>query len=187
MLFLLLLACQSTEGSWETLFQPVPVEEPAAEAPAPAEDPLAAEFAAAEALDEAEAGGWDDLAAAEEAGEPEAVEAPEAAAPEAPKPAAEAPVEAAPEAVGLATQPVWGLRLLGTIPQATPPRAAIGLPDGSEVVVAPGTLLPEVGVIVIAVGPNSAQIAKVTPAGDHATIESETLFAQYGGAASGPQ
>lgn len=191
MLFLLLLACQSTEGSWETIFQPVPVEEPAAVAAEAPEDPMADAFAEAEALDAQEAGGWGEVAEAEagvtdpegEDAEPEGEQAVEADA--APEPEPEPPVaaEAAPEPVGLASQPAWGLRLLATLPQASPPRAAIGLPDGSEVVVAPGTLLPEVGVVVVAVGKDSAQIAKVTPAGDHATIEAATLFAQYAGPA----
>jgi hypothetical protein len=68
---------------------------------------------------------------------------------------------------------------LQTLPQAQPPRAAIGLPSGEEVVVSPGSMLPEVGMVVVAVGQDMAQLARVTPNGDHAVIETTTLVAQY--------
>lgn len=73
----------------------------------------------------------------------------------------------------------WPVRLVTTVPNATPPRAILGLPDGREVVVNPGSMVPELGIVVVAISPNSADLAKVAPAGDHATIESVTLTAQY--------
>ena len=73
----------------------------------------------------------------------------------------------------------WPVRLVTTVPNASPPRAILGLPDGREVVVNPGSMVPDFGIVVVAISPNSADLAKVAPAGDHATIESVTLTAQY--------
>ena len=73
----------------------------------------------------------------------------------------------------------WPVRLVTTVPNASPPRAILGLPDGREVVVNPGSMVPDLGIVVVAISPNSADLAKVAPAGDHATIESVTLTAQY--------
>ena len=72
------------------------------------------------------------------------------------------------------------MRLLQTLHTASPPRAALGLPGGDEVVVAPGSILADEGVIVIAVGDGMVQLAKVEAEGDHAEIETVTLTAQYG-------
>lgn len=77
------------------------------------------------------------------------------------------------------TAKAWPVRLVTTIPNASPPRAILGLPDGREVVVNPGSMVPDLGIVVVAISPNSAELAKVAPAGDHATIESMTLTAQY--------
>jgi len=90
-----------------------------------------------------------------------------------------APPPEAPPAMGLPTQPAWAVRLLMTLPQAQPPRAALGLPSGEERIVSPGSMLPDLGLIVIAVGADSVQLARVTPAGDHAVVEPLTLTAQY--------
>ncbi len=83
------------------------------------------------------------------------------------------------ELMGLPNSAAWGVRLLGTIPHAQPPRAALGLPDGTEVVVSPGSMLPGVGIVIITVGPDRVQAARVTPAGDHAEVEMVNLVAQY--------
>lgn len=73
----------------------------------------------------------------------------------------------------------WPVRLVTTVPNATPPRAILGLPDGREVVVNPGSMVPDMGLVVVAIAPNSAELARIAPAGDHATIETMTLRAQY--------
>ena len=73
----------------------------------------------------------------------------------------------------------WPVRLVTTVPNATPPRAILGLPDGREVVVNPGSMVPDMGLVVVAIAPNSAELARIAPAGDHATIETVTLRAQY--------
>ncbi len=73
----------------------------------------------------------------------------------------------------------WGLRVVATIPQAQPPRAILELPAGGEVVVVPGTLLPETGVVVLAIRDRLVKIAEVTPQGAHAEVTSRELHAMY--------
>lgn len=99
-----------------------------------------------------------------------------------------APAEPAPPtAVEIATPPEqtqaapspWPVRLVKTVPEAQPPRAIVALPDGREVVVTPGMLLADQGLVVLAVGRASLDLAQVRPAGDHAQISPITLVAQY--------
>ena len=73
----------------------------------------------------------------------------------------------------------WGMRVVATIPQAQPPRAILELPGGGEVVVVPGTLLPETGVVVLAIGERLVKIAEVTPQGANAEVTSRELHAMY--------
>ena len=73
----------------------------------------------------------------------------------------------------------WPVRLVKTLPETNPPRAILGLPNGEELVVSPGSMVPAHGLVVIAIGPNSAQIAKVTPQGDHAAVSPVTLQTMY--------
>jgi hypothetical protein len=119
--------------------------------------------------------------------EPETAAAPE----ESPPPVAEAPsfpsaIEQPsapppppPSAWGETLGKSWPVRLVTTVPNASPPRAILGLPDGREVVVNPGSMVPDMGLVVVAIAPNSAELARIAPAGDHATIETLTLQAQY--------
>ena len=93
-------------------------------------------------------------------------------------PAAMAMPAAAPRALG-AVAAQFPVRLLSTLPNAQPPRAVLGLPDGTEVVVSPGTVLGNEGLVVMSVMPGRVQLAQVRPAGDHAVIESVELSAQY--------
>ena len=81
--------------------------------------------------------------------------------------------------VGVAVQAAWGVRLVQTFESRQPPKAALGMPDGQELIVAPGSMLPDVGMVVIAVGKDMVQLAHVVPEGDHAEIETTTLHAQY--------
>ncbi|MFH1463235.1 MAG: hypothetical protein ABIO70_02510, partial [Pseudomonadota bacterium] len=74
----------------------------------------------------------------------------------------------------------WPLRLVATVAGAQPPRAILGLPGGAEVVVTPGTMLPEASVVVMAVGAASVELAEVRPAGDHAVVQPRTLLALQG-------
>lgn len=176
----LLLACSRVDASWD-VFTPVaapaaPAATPAAAAE-PATDPRFAEALELQA-DAEDPWGTDGAPAEPEAAPAEPEVTPEAA------PVAEAappaPVEA-PAPVGLPSQADWGVRLLNTIPQAQPPRAAIGLPDGTELVVSPGSMLPQVGMVVLAVGPDRVQLARVKAEGDHAVVDTLTLDAQYPG------
>jgi len=103
---------------------------------------------------------------------------------EAPEPEAE-PVEA-PTAAPVAPTPAMPtvsmrgmVRVVSTVPSAQPPRAILGLGDGTEVVVRPGDLLPEAGVAVVAIGADAVQIVEVVPSGDSATLVPRTLPALY--------
>lgn len=80
----------------------------------------------------------------------------------------------------------WGLRLLSTVDQASPPRAILGLPDGSETVVKAGDMLPDERVVVLAIGRGVVQLGQVAPQGDHVTVESVFLKAMYPGATPPP-
>ena len=96
-----------------------------------------------------------------------------------PAPAVDTPKPATRPGWPIQSATAWPVRLVTTVPNASPPRAILGLPDGREVVVNPGSMVPDLGIVVVAISPNSADLAKVAPAGDHATIESVTLTAQY--------
>ena len=81
-----------------------------------------------------------------------------------------------------ALQPVgmgFGVRLVSTTSQSQPPRAILGLTDGREIVVEPGTMLPDEKLIILAIGQDSIQVAEVTPMGDRAKVESRVLQAMY--------
>lgn len=182
MLWLLLAACESIPTSGH-VFEPVVVTPRAAPAaPPPAGGPADDRFDEAEPFrisSEELAGGGkvvDEGEDEEEGGEPVELSAVDAAlAGSAPSPAG-APTAALATGGALAQFPV---RLVSTLPQAQPPRAVLGLPDGSEIVVAPGTVLGPQGLVVMAVMDGRVQLAKVTPAGDHAVIQDVELSAQY--------
>lgn len=188
MLFALLIACQSAEPSWSGMFSAVatnPDCPPVAEG-APATEPAADPFGKKPqiCIDDPFACDSEGKVLPEEPAvaevEPEQEE--EVLIEVQPEPEPEpfqAPEVQLPPAEGLATQAAWGVRLLQTMPNAQPPRAALGLPDGSEIVVSPGSMLPQAGIIVISVSADKAQLAKVEPQGDHANIETLTLFAQF--------
>jgi hypothetical protein len=98
---------------------------------------------------------------------------------------ASAPVAAAPTTTAAAMTPApragggWPMRLVRALPDTNPPRAILGLPDGREVVVSPGTMLPEHGIVVMAVGRDRLQVARIDAAGDHAAVTELSLEAQY--------
>lgn len=104
------------------------------------------------------------------------------ASPVAPAAAARAPAWTPDSAVSLS----WGLRLLSTVDAASPPRAILGLPDGSEEVVRAGDMLPEQGVVVLAVGRGVVQLGQVQPQGDHVEVESVFLRAMFPGEGVAP-
>jgi len=106
--------------------------------------------------------------------------APDLAAPAPPAPPAAPPAEGAPTpwAPDPAVAGTWPVRLVATVPDAQPPRAILRLADGREVVVTPGTLLPDPHIVVMAVGTRTVDLAEVRAAGDHADVATRTLHAQ---------
>ncbi|MCA9567009.1 MAG: hypothetical protein KC656_04165 [Myxococcales bacterium] len=73
----------------------------------------------------------------------------------------------------------WGVRLLSTVNSTLPPRAVIGLPDGTEEVVQPGSMLPDHDLVVMAVGRHVIEVAHVVPDGVQARIETRTIQALF--------
>jgi len=73
----------------------------------------------------------------------------------------------------------WAVRLVSIVPGAQPPRAILGLSDGQEIVVTPGAMVPEAGLVVLSVGTRAVQVARITGVGDHATVQSMDLSPQY--------
>lgn len=185
-LALFLVACSSTEPSSDPF---APVQPPAAPAPVVGDQAAPAEefrISSEEMQKNAAEAKAEQLPSENPLGPPgAATEEPAAAAPVAEvaplaeatppaAPAAVAPVEVAP-----ATPSPWPVRLVKTLPEAQPPRAILGLPDGTEIVVSPGSLIADQGLVVLSVGKTSLDLARVTAAGDHATIAPLTLTAQY--------
>lgn len=80
---------------------------------------------------------------------------------------------------GVASAPDWGVRLVSTVVDTQPPRAILGLANGTEVVVQPGTMLADSKLVVMAVGRDVLQISRVVPEGYQARIETKTLRAFY--------
>jgi len=77
------------------------------------------------------------------------------------------------------TSSSWPLRLVKTLPDTNPPRAILGLPSGEEIVISPGKMIPEQGLVVMSIGPDSAELARVESDGDHAAISTVSLRTQY--------
>lgn len=183
----LLVGCESMDTPGRP-FEPVAVQTDGAPASAPSPGPTFAPVP-----------GWEDVEPFE-MGSEDFVTGPPPQTPKAPAeaPAAEAdPAEAAPpppeptvqaaapaavstpplQGMGLATG--WPIRLVKAIPDAVPPRAIVGLPDGTELVVTPGAMLAAQGLIVMAIGKDQMQLAQVSAEGDHAKVIPMTLLALY--------
>lgn len=73
----------------------------------------------------------------------------------------------------------WAIRLVSTLPEAQPPRAILGLPSGQEIVVTPGSMIPEAGLVVLSIGTQGVQLARVQAMGDHANVDAISLTPQY--------
>ncbi|MBX2796957.1 MAG: hypothetical protein KTR31_04785 [Myxococcales bacterium] len=106
----------------------------------------------------------------------------------APTPLSEEPPALAPSTM----VPVWdptkplsdasfGIRVVATLLELQPPRAVLGLSDGTEHVVTPGAMLESEGLLVLAIGRDAVQIAKITPQGFHASVQTETVRTLYAG------
>lgn len=175
-----LVACTATEPSGDVF---APVAPPAARAPeAPASDDYPAEFriSSEEMQMNAAVARADQVPLDNPVGD--AAPAPVSDSEPAPTNvviAAEPAPETAPPPVDVAPATAWPVRLLKTLPEAQPPRAILGMPDGTEIVVSPGALIAEQGLVVMSVGRSTMDLARVTPSGDHAVIAQVTLTAQY--------
>jgi hypothetical protein len=88
-----------------------------------------------------------------------------------------APVQAAGWTPAMGMAGSFGVRLVATLPNAQPPRAILGLADGREVVVEPGTLLPDARIVVLAIGRDAAHVAEIVPEGDRARVVPSILTA----------
>ncbi len=183
MLLLLLLGCETSESAgWGQLFEPIAVSSTAAE---PAADPFFADEDEAWTLssDELHAGSEHSgasgtsgvVAASSPAPATPAVTPATVAAPPAlsPVPRQSVATTATDEGTG------WPVRLVQTLPDTQPPRAILGLPDGRELVVSPGTLIPDQGLVVMAISDDTLQLVKIRPRGDHAVVTEQTLHALY--------
>ena len=113
--------------------------------------------------------------------DPDSVSAPVPSAPAAPE-APPAPGTELPSPQWISDTPVggsWGVRLLATVHDVQPPRAMVALPDGTEIVVQPGQMLPEHHLVVLAVGRDAVQLARITPQGFYARVETETVGSMF--------
>ena len=72
----------------------------------------------------------------------------------------------------------WSPTLVSTIPSIPVPKAVITLPSGKDIVVQPGDILREEGVVIMSVGQDSVEIAIVSNAGGTAAIQNLTLHSQ---------
>ena len=114
--------------------------------------------------------------------------APPASPPATAQPAMLAPVAPAAAASFPPPPQGWGVRLVSTVPGAQPPRAILGLADGTEHVVVPGDLLPEAHLVVLAIGRDAVQVAEITAVGDHAEVHTYVLGALFpAGGSAAPQ
>lgn len=101
-----------------------------------------------------------------------------------PAPVAAPPAPAAP-VLGAwdPTQPLpdgsFGVRLLVTMHDMQPPMAVLGLPNGEERVVHPGDFLTDPKLVVMAIGRDVVQVAKITPAGFYARVDTQNVVALF--------
>lgn len=196
-----LVACEPLPPTGDPL-APVPASRPAASTSAPAPRPVSSEKPAnaGSGFDfDADAGSGEDpgssepldpatLLALSQGKEPPPPSNRPVPRPPEPAPVAVAPVPIAPAVVppamrvwdpALDVPADWGVRLVSTLVDTQPPRAVLGLSDGTEVVVKPGTFLPEQRLVVMAVGRNAVQVSRVVPEGYQARVETRTLSSLF--------
>ena len=97
--------------------------------------------------------------------------------------------ETIPTPTTVSTQPVmrkparvkdgWMPTLVTTLTTSPIPRAVLAMPGGEEIVVRAGDLLSEEGVIVMAIGEKSVDLATITAEGGQAKVENITLASHY--------
>ncbi|HCH63448.1 MAG: hypothetical protein CL927_13230 [Deltaproteobacteria bacterium] len=94
-----------------------------------------------------------------------------------PQPVAQASAQAV--AMSTAATTEWPIRLVRTHLDEQPPSAILALPDGRRIVVSPGDMVPERGLVVMGIGRERVQLAAIRSNGDHATVAPMELSAQY--------
>lgn len=187
----LLAACAQTTPSSDVFapVQPAPTAT-VAPAPTPVDDPELEEIFDERTDEDTEDGAASADRLAAGLGLTGPVDEPAPVEPQAPaQPELDAPVMPPAPQVLYIQPPTWtpgapldgsfGLRLVSTVVDAQPPRAILGMPSGDEQVVQPGTLLPEVGVVVLAIGQDVVQVAEIVPVGDHARVDTRLLTSMY--------
>jgi hypothetical protein len=73
----------------------------------------------------------------------------------------------------------WMPILVTTLTTSPIPRAVLAMPSGEEIVVRAGDLLSEEGVIVMAIGEKSVDLATISAEGGQAKVENITLASHY--------
>lgn len=178
-----LLGCDNRIEPTGGIFEPV-VEIPSAPAPRPdgtTPEPLDPE-AFADDRDDEEVG---TVAAVDEdgsegfmdplTGEIVQLQAPVEVTPQ-PEPAAAAPAPLAP--VWHPSEPIrgdWGFTVMSTDVVAQPPYAVLRFADSGDKLVHPGDLLEDQSLVVMAIGRDAVQVARVSAEGDHAKIVNEIV------------
>ncbi len=185
-------ACERMEPSGNVL-APVKVSASAGgEAAAPAIEDLDPDFAVAEPIhissEELRGSASADEDGAADAGEhgEDSEDGVTVAETETPEDTSEAAVTAPPAALAPAPIPTpdplafgaqWPVRLVSTTPTAQPPMAILGFANGETVAVFPGTMVPDHNLVVMAIGQNTVEVARIAPNGDHALVAQTTLSA----------
>lgn len=77
----------------------------------------------------------------------------------------------------------FGVRLVQVLADVQPPRAILGLADGSEIVVQAGAFVDAHRLVVLAIGRDAVQVARIVPEGYYARVEPQTLTPLFGGSA----
>ena len=67
------------------------------------------------------------------------------------------------------------IKVVTSIPQASPPRAILSLPSGKEIVVKPGEMVPSAGLVVLAIEADKVEISWFETQGNRATVHNEIL------------
>ena len=79
----------------------------------------------------------------------------------------------------------WSPTLVSTISSIPIPKAVITLPSGKDIVVQPGDILREEGVVVMSIGQDIIELAIISNAGGSAAIQNLTLHSRIKQAARG--
>ncbi len=79
----------------------------------------------------------------------------------------------------------FGIRLISVVTDVQPPMAVLGLPNGDKVVVTPGQMLPDLRLVVLAIGRTAIQVAEIVPEGFSTRVVTTTVPSLYPSAGAG--